>query len=877
MRYTSLRDLGDLLLSRITLPVIVGFGVWLLTSIAVLLWIFGVPLWVFVLLYVPIIAAVVGAIVTGRYQHWQKLATRRSVLLLQMAAGVCFASPLINPTLKLLSTRLRATAEGRERLLVDFVAIFDASPAWIPILMMMAGAILAVLAHLVANSADPVALPQGTSSTASSVDAVNKNAQVSWLSEISPLKTAQLQRASAFIGYGSDRPPEISTWVGRDDELDELAHTASGVVTITGIGGQGKSTLAAKALKAWQVANPKGFWDWRDCKEQGDRFPAQLACIIHRLTLGEMSLDKLEKSAPSDIARLFFRLVRDVGGYIVLDNVDQYVDVESEQFAGDLSFFVAEALRTRTPFVIVLTCRPQITYGDPAFRPIRLQGLSDDDAIRLFRSRSVKRTVTDQYVREINRLTQGHAFWLTMLAFELSRKPSLITKLLQQLRAGQNQDDRVGAMLRPVWKAISQRARTILSVLSECSRPISDARLARMLEDQQWSSSQFSHALKEVVALGIVSKRTSPGEEPLYELHAVVRQFLRAQMAIHERRPFMAMIANGTDEYLSQVRKAKGVQYISFQTLEYAAMNIEARVDAGDFTEAATALDSVVADAFVGRGLLQEYVRLGKLVLDGVKWDSLPDAGSEHIHRLAFDLVCRYTEVGREDDSRKLIATYESKVPKDTPTRIRWNTRLCRLEWLLGNFDAAIKYGEIGHQLKQSSGIDTDADASHQLNLALREAGRADKALEYFTQGMSIEEALRNPPKGVDHAYFGNIGRCLHLMGKPELAIRFLAPSWKALQLHHDARSIENRGWAGLWIGEHYLKQDDLENASLFLSYCRDIWRIRLPVMLKTVEAIVEQSPGLHLRPAEQANETAAKCDAAIDAVVIAGRTGVQM
>jgi hypothetical protein len=76
--------------------------------------------------------------------------------------------------------------------------------------------------------------------------------------------------------------------VGREDEIRLARELKRGVLTITGIGGQGKSYLAAKVLEAWRTEHPNAFWDWRDCREQGDRFETQLMSVIERVTAGDI-------------------------------------------------------------------------------------------------------------------------------------------------------------------------------------------------------------------------------------------------------------------------------------------------------------------------------------------------------------------------------------------------------------------------------------------------------------------------------------------------------------------------------------------------------------------------------------------------------------
>ncbi|MDX6765251.1 MAG: SIR2 family protein [Candidatus Methylacidiphilales bacterium] len=71
----------------------------------------------------------------------------------------------------------------------------------------------------------------------------------------------------AFEGT-SDTPPPTTHWVGREEELRLLRSIDSKVVAVTGIGGQGKSTLVARYLA--EVEKEGVFWDWRDCKEESN-------------------------------------------------------------------------------------------------------------------------------------------------------------------------------------------------------------------------------------------------------------------------------------------------------------------------------------------------------------------------------------------------------------------------------------------------------------------------------------------------------------------------------------------------------------------------------------------------------------------------------
>jgi len=81
--------------------------------------------------------------------------------------------------------------------------------------------------------------------------------------------------SSSEIADLCDYPPKPAVWIGREDELRRVGIQHMRVVAITGIGGQGKSTLAAKYVESLQDQNPELFWDWRDCKEQSNTLHTQ--------------------------------------------------------------------------------------------------------------------------------------------------------------------------------------------------------------------------------------------------------------------------------------------------------------------------------------------------------------------------------------------------------------------------------------------------------------------------------------------------------------------------------------------------------------------------------------------------------------------------
>ena len=88
---------------------------------------------------------------------------------------------------------------------------------------------------------------------------------------------------TSLTGREEDRPPLVEFFVGREKELDTLTSMSQRAVFLTGFGGQGKSTIAARYFALAQQNHSYDEYVWRDCKEEGERFENQLIDIIVRL------------------------------------------------------------------------------------------------------------------------------------------------------------------------------------------------------------------------------------------------------------------------------------------------------------------------------------------------------------------------------------------------------------------------------------------------------------------------------------------------------------------------------------------------------------------------------------------------------------------
>ncbi|QGV81611.1 ATP-binding protein [Streptomyces ficellus] len=168
----------------------------------------------------------------------------------------------------------------------------------------------------------------------------------------------------------SNLPAELNRFVGRDDELAELERLLGEfrLVTVTGMGGVGKSRLAARAASTAE----KRYCDGVRLVELA---PLRDPELLEQALLDALGLTDHTRRPPREV------LAEHLAGrrlLLVLDGFEHLVD--------DLAGLVRELLR-RSPGLAVLAA---------ARRPLRLDGeavmplapLPDDDAVRLFTDRA---------------------------------------------------------------------------------------------------------------------------------------------------------------------------------------------------------------------------------------------------------------------------------------------------------------------------------------------------------------------------------------------------------------------------------------------------------------------------------------------------------
>nr|WP_064836868.1 NB-ARC domain-containing protein [Rhizobium phaseoli] len=597
--------------------------------------------------------------------------------------------------------------------------------------------------------------------------------------------------------------------MGREAEVRALEATSAKVVIVSGIGGQGKSTLAAHYLRlVSEGATQFTQWDWRDCKEEGDRIRTQLLAAIERMSSDNFMYEKLGSAPDADIVDTFVRLSEKTRTVFVLDNVDGYVDLVDEVFVGILDRLVREFARSATRSRIIITCRPRARYDLISVITIPLSGLSLEETTELFGQRVGVGKTSLSELAEVHASTEGHAFWLDMIAVQVGRVPGVtLASMIDEIRRGRGGPT---GLLSSIWKTLVEREKVVLRAMAETMRPESQDLIAEVVSGKL-NFKNFQRALRSLVNLNLVLVKTERNSADVFDLHPLVRQFVRATFARPDRVGFIKIVLVQYSNIINGIGAALGV-HLPFSMLERWSQKAELEIEAGLLSEALATL-AAAENALVGAGYTEEFVRVARKLFQKSNWPTL--SSLPQFDGVWAAMIDGMSDLEEFDDADDMLRQYGTTVSAKTARYINYcDVRAYHL-WKRQQFEEAIEWATKGDDLKRDTHVDTPYDCAHTLALARRDGGDPQAALEYFLGNENLEKVIDRNDASIDNApLLGNVGRCLQFMGRLDDSLVCFMKSAKMLETAGTSDRLSNQGYARQWIGE-VLEKKGLDRAAL--------------------------------------------------------------
>jgi tetratricopeptide (TPR) repeat protein len=638
--------------------------------------------------------------------------------------------------------------------------------------------------------------------------------------------------ARIIEGDEEDRPPVADVYVGRENELKQIALSDHRVFFVTGIGGQGKSTLVAQYFALAQRENRFDYYIWRDCKEEGERFENQIISLIEKLSHGAISGADVSQQSIEVLTELLLKNAADKKLIFVFDNVDHYVDLELNRMTGSIDRFINAFLARQTESKVFFTCRPFIQYENSAVQSLKLEGLDLISAIELFTKRQANSDRKE--IEDAHRLTVGHAFWLDLWAAQVAKSSPNLTlrSLLDQVGAGALPT----STLDSIWKTLNEREKLVLRSLAETVRPETEGRIGDYLRNQI-NFNRVMRALRSLRSLNLIVVKSRAGSEDVLELHPLIREYVRRTFPKKDRLSFIDVIISFYSGMMG-VYKVEVKHRPSLSILRHWTENAELSIEAGKLDSAFESLAEVGSPFSVG-DYPGEFARVAKLLFQNLQWEDYENYKN-------FDVVFSYyfsilVKFGRSAEYMPLLAKYEATVQSKNARFVNYCNLQTYMNWVNREYSKAVEWGLRGKELKDRSNVDTQFSTDHNLALAQRDAGAIDPALAFFLGGKRLDEItdvdeLDENRKG---QYYGNIGRCLHLMGQIDPALICYRKSAILLEKDQSLNNTENKAFARKWIGELLIIKSQFCLAKTFLDASKLKWEIVSPPRVAETDRIL--------------------------------------
>ena len=162
--------------------------------------------------------------------------------------------------------------------------------------------------------------------------------------------------------------------------------------------------------------------------------------------------------------------------------------------------------------------------------------------------------------------------------------------------------------MRPVWEELNENQQAILRTMSESTRAEDAETLWNFLSPVIKTHNRFERAFRALRSMSLIIDKGREGHGQIYELHPIVRQFVKSEFPKSERKPYIKLLTDACQQYIITLRQHHQRPIILSATpFEYATLSIELELEASNILEAAKTAE-IVRDAYLARGLGEEII-----------------------------------------------------------------------------------------------------------------------------------------------------------------------------------------------------------------------------------------------------------------------------
>jgi predicted phosphodiesterase/tetratricopeptide (TPR) repeat protein len=639
-----------------------------------------------------------------------------------------------------------------------------------------------------------------------------------------------------------DPVPLTSCWTGREEELKLLAHSDTNAIVISGVGGQGKTALAAQFFRNSDKGRTFEKRLWVDCRELSNTMHSKLLQLLEHLTGGKETELAYKDEVLKDTIRRFVNHIKKQKVLVIFDNIDAYVDMKEEELVRELKDLVEMALTEENESLLIMTCRIPIYNSKANFCDIKLDGLKEPEGIAYFKNRGIciEREEDEEACKEIVRITKGHPWWLGLIAGQITTGRMQPKEYLEQNRDEiLSNSSQLEQYFGTIWKSLGTNkkgeiAQKSIRYLAEAARPLSVNEMS-MLMDENFN--QTNKAFKMLVNLNLLIEHDEKeSAEKLFQVHPLVREYIHKSYSMEKQKPLVNKLLElfiGKRYYEAIFGEKTSI--IIEEPSGCEADNIMAALDtclnSGNCEDALMLLVHYYQD-LLREGYCAEVLYYGRCVLDNIDWRKTEMTTI----KARADFICEYLDllVYHQEGNGRLalnyLKKYEKYCEKNTLPYSGYLGTRANTMWRLGKCrDAEIALKEYEEMQKKHSDVWAVTDMANLKGMILRDNGQVEEALRVFEANSE------------SNARCGNIARCCQLLGQYEEALNRMRECLDGL--NHGVELVDrvNKGYAYLWISEIYYEMKKFDKAKIFLILCQENWKEYAPGLLRLTAPMLEK------------------------------------
>lgn len=677
-------------------------------------------------------------------------------------------------------------------------------------------------------------------------DLINKEKVFEGINIIDEIVDANLvQRTSFFMEKAeTDTIPEISIIFGRDSELSILRDFENvKIISINGIGGQGKSSIAA--YYALECVNKDFlFIDWRDCREYDNTFQSILLKSIHYISLKsntQIKVENLKSLSMDGLCDAFLNIIQYNKGIVIFDNIDKYIDLEDGSPINELEILLDRIKTKSLKSQVLFTSRPYLNILSDKSVSISLQGLTKDATKNLFENK-MQKSISCEDLDSVWSFTNGHPLLLSLIGSKCKHDKKQISILIEEMLSLKG--DVTEKTILPMWNGLNDKQKTVLRMLAEFDKPLTEKDFSDIDFDLNYN--QISKAIRVLKSLSLIEARQPIDGSQVIDLHPLIKQYVRRNFPRIEREKMISKILLVIERKIERFSSLlKSNNDFSSSLLDWKMQKISILLNKADFEislddlEVAINLLGEIRRLLIDNGLAEEFVRLSVSLFEKIEW-SVACNRTSGFDSLWSNSLAVMTELGKEEMVDIYLNKYKLSIQGKGAKFINYCNSACYRYWFYEDYEQAIYYGSQGVDVNRDSIDASDFDCSYHLALAWRDNGDFDKSLKYFL-GQEEEDNVINPELIDPHKtgeFYGNVGRCFFF--KKEFDKAAICYKKSALILQKDESSQLNMGYIRFWIGELLSSLGQYEDAAIFMRAALLKWQGFSPKRMESPNDILK-------------------------------------